>query len=379
MLAIPRLINPNNIEEPNDDPLISTAINEILEEKYKDEEDINAGELAESIMSFIQLDYYLIGPTRLTTLYSSKYNKKIMIMSDHHVRESVCEIETDNIILHIDFVIKLLNIHKNKFFYLFSEDADINCKKFQRICYLDDFRYYFHNNRKKLKNLKYIPVDIRLDEKMVMSSLYKAVRIVFEFKDNLIVLRDAIKEEIEEKVENDIKMIGFLETFILMKERLIDEANCDLSNLDSFGYSSLEDSGVINSLKLIENGEVVEKFLEHFSNRMFDINNQIVLNVKTIETFKNDDKANQGLINIIVLINYFFGLFMDMYLLSQLFKPHTIPNENNIIYAGSYHTSNYLDFLVNYLHFEVIDDIISNETGKNFQCLDIHDLIDIFE
>ena len=317
---------------------------------------------------------YLSGPVSL--YYLEKDDQKIFLFGDEHYSlRQTCKSDLDS----IDFI-KFLNT-------IFSTTEE-------KIDFLIESRYNYIEN-KDIKSVK----NIYIDE---MSYLTKVIKFYVK-KGCLISNKKNCSKSYPnvnfhsvdyrfsnlckpvEKIQNLIEELFILMFYLTTNnlKKILDLFKDTMESLKSYNtYSKMESliESIFNCKKMkkqiekCDNG-IKSKILQ-YKNDVFKHNkkmheesyNYITKELK--EIFENSDEMFSfsmlnmhiaQLLNIIVSIN---TVVMDIYCLSRLFGSSM---KNVVAYTGDAHTRNYVDFLTNYMDF----DLKYGGKAVNRRCLNI--------
>jgi len=329
---------------------------------------------------------YIRGPMTLTVHRSKKYGKYIYVFGENHMIYNEC-LKNKNSTTVEDFL--ATNIDKSdKFIDLLIEMQYINKKgwKIRRgSSHIDDINDKFGIGCTGLKkeckylNLRYHYVDVRSSP--AASELIKSV-------DNFHNLARTTPSRIESEL---YVIIDHLE--ILLKAPF--KNNKELADLLEKDFYSLK---IEKQLKKMDPD--VKKLLIEYHNKIhmkmmkeiesFDVRTIVV---QLLEIFTHIDRSDDQLETIteshtrlselfdklgIVFTKSLSFLYMDMYMLSRIFRGFTpvknmnsLPPKYIVMYSGNAHSDNYRKFLTEIGFEKIYDKRTSNYTDN---CLDIKDL-----
>jgi len=76
-------------------------------------------------------------------------------------------------------------------------------------------------------------------------------------------------------------------------------------------------------------------------------------------------------VKVLMRLTDFMHLFMDMYIVSRMFKNLNVPMENIVIYVGSLHARSIKDFLLSLPKSELVNSKVNEDRKPKLQCLEM--------
>lgn len=360
---------------------------------------------------------HVIGPVSLTEMKSNKYNKHIYLFGDMHVKKAKMNI-TNNAITIDKFIDKTITNNHESVIHVFVESYfyhrnNANCVQDYVDCYLSDtdifFReslsFYKKNTPYNRKN-KYIKRDIAQFHYVdVRDRLLKSDSVILKFEfDDIINMfsNEVVYNKLYNSFETNIKKLN-----IIRKEYNICNFLLLLKNNYVFGCSNIEtfinilqvidkslSKLIIKQLNKIRDNDIknsictffLKKIIEQLELMIICLKPELYDQAQMICSKQDSDTIMitiNEIINTCLVIKSILSLeqpmlkinvfLMDCYLICRLFKTDSEANTKDkvMIYTGTAHTKNYIEFLTE-LGFETVKSVEnSNEESADFQTIDI--------